>query len=140
MQVCPEEFGYEVDVFERRYEDVAKLNDIFVLEVFQQLQFSVCPLGQDRCAEGLHNLLYGDILVLELIFRGTDEAKSTHAHGLQIRVSRRDLERRSKDLCSYEFGHGECRTRCGRGGLRDVRCEVEVRGAKRVERRSRKKA
>ena len=39
-----------------------------MLKVLQQLQFSVCPLRQDRSAEGLHNLLDSDILSGKLIF------------------------------------------------------------------------
>lgn len=35
--------------------------------MLQQLQFSVGALGQDRCAEGLHDLLDGDIIVGELV-------------------------------------------------------------------------
>jgi hypothetical protein len=41
---------------------------ILMPQVFEQLQLSVCSLGQDRCAEGLHNLLDSDRLSCELIF------------------------------------------------------------------------
>lgn len=41
--------------------------DILVFQVLQQLQFSVCALGEDWSTEGLHNLLNGHVLVRELI-------------------------------------------------------------------------
>lgn len=40
---------------------------VLVLEVLQQLQFSVGALRQDRGAERLHDLLDGDGLASELI-------------------------------------------------------------------------
>lgn len=40
---------------------------VFVLEMLEQLQFTVCSLRQHGRAEGLHNLLDSDILVGELI-------------------------------------------------------------------------
>jgi hypothetical protein len=39
--------------------------------VLEQLQFSVCALGEHWSAEGLHNLLDGHILVRELVSGGT---------------------------------------------------------------------
>lgn len=39
-------------------------------EVLEQLELAIGSLGQDRSAEGLHNLLDGDILVGELISGG----------------------------------------------------------------------
>jgi hypothetical protein len=51
--------------------------NILVLEMLQQLQFSVCPLCQDRSAERLHDLLDGNILVGELIPCGTVSREST---------------------------------------------------------------
>lgn len=75
-------------------------------KVLQKLEFSVSSLGQDRCAEGLHDLLHGDSLVGQLVFGRAigglseqsigdsiiqlyipDEAESTHADGLQVSVS-----------------------------------------------------
>ena len=40
---------------------------IFVPQMLKKLQLSVCPLGQDRGAERLHNLLDRHSLVRELI-------------------------------------------------------------------------
>jgi hypothetical protein len=71
--------------------------------MLQELQLSVCALGQNRSAERLHNLLDGYGLAGELIlggaaplsvsacaFRGRegipDETESAHAHGLQVGV------------------------------------------------------
>lgn len=42
---------------------------IFVSQVLEELEFSVGALRQNGSAEGLHNLLDGDILVRELIAR-----------------------------------------------------------------------
>lgn len=41
-----------------------------MLEVLQQLQLSVCPLGQDRRAERFHDFLYRHCLPSELVLRG----------------------------------------------------------------------
>jgi hypothetical protein len=40
---------------------------VFVLEMLEQLELSVCALREDGSAEGLHDLLDCDILVGELI-------------------------------------------------------------------------
>lgn len=50
-----------LDIWETEYAN------IFVSKVLQQLEFSVCPFGQDGSAEWLHDLLDGDILAGELI-------------------------------------------------------------------------
>jgi hypothetical protein len=39
-----------------------------MFQMLQQLQFSVCSLGQDRRAEGLHDLLDGYTLAGKLVF------------------------------------------------------------------------
>jgi len=43
---------------------------VLVLQVLEQLELSVCALRQNRCAERLHDLLDGNILVGELIAGG----------------------------------------------------------------------
>jgi len=60
--------------------------DILVSEMLQQLEFSVRALGQDRGAEGLHDLLDGHILTGELIF-GRAEASpgAVSKPGLRLR-------------------------------------------------------
>jgi hypothetical protein len=50
---------------------------ILMLQMLQELQFSVCSLGQNRGAERLHNLLYSDILVGELIFGGAIQKRAS---------------------------------------------------------------
>lgn len=54
-----------------------------MLQVLQQLQLSVCTLGKDRCAEGLHDLLDGDILVGELVSSGA--ASTTRQQVIEAR-------------------------------------------------------
>ena len=64
--------------------------NILVLQVLQQLQLSVCPLGKHRCAEGLHDLLDGDILVGELVSgRAATENQSVGDHGGRLKVRER---------------------------------------------------
>ena len=130
MQISSEKLGNEVDILKRRDEDIAQRDDlwrsrlvakfpqrfydrsrgtnVFMPQVLEKLQLTVCTLGENRCAEGLHDLLDGDILVGELVFRGAarqislarcvwryiemagqnvpDETKSSHTNGLEIRV------------------------------------------------------
>lgn len=45
-------------------------------QVLEKLQLTVRAFGEDRRAEGLHNLLDGDILVGELVFRGAARRSS----------------------------------------------------------------
>jgi hypothetical protein len=77
---------------------------VLVAQVLEQLQLTVCALGQDRRAEGLHDLLDCDGRSSELIlgravpgvsacpFDSSPECnspykpESTHTHRLQIRV------------------------------------------------------
>lgn len=40
---------------------------VFVSQVLEQLELSVGSLRKDRSAKGLHDLLYGDILVRKLV-------------------------------------------------------------------------
>lgn len=107
VQVSPQELGDEVDVLEGRNEDIAEGDDVLVPEVLEQFQLTVGPLGQDGGAEGLHDLLDGNILAGELVSGGTNQTKGSHAHRLQVRVPRCDLEGRPKDLGADEFSHDE---------------------------------
>lgn len=82
--------GTDVHVFEGGNEDIAEGDDlfrkayvsiyeigtllaqgtttyVFVLEVFQKFEFSIRSFRKNRCAEWLHNLLDGYILVCELV-------------------------------------------------------------------------
>lgn len=94
-----------VHVLEGRDEDIAQTDNILMSKMFQEFEFAVCSFGENRCAEGLHDLLNRDGLASQLVFGGADEPESTHAHRLQIGVPACDLERRPKDLGSHEFGH-----------------------------------
>jgi hypothetical protein len=58
-----------------------------VSQMLQELELSVGAFGEDGCAEGLHDLLDGDILVGELIASRADKTESSHPHRLKIRVS-----------------------------------------------------
>lgn len=107
MQIGTQEFGDKVDILKGRNEDITERDNILMLQVLQKLQFPVCPLGQDRGAEGLHNLLDSNILARQLIFGGANKTKSAHANRLEIRVSRRDLKGSAEDLGSNEFRHCE---------------------------------
>lgn len=88
MEIGAEQFGDEVadsksvpspimllpvlhlHIFQWRDEDVTEGDNIFVLQVLQQLELSVCSLGKYGSAEGLHDLLDGDIGAGELVFGG----------------------------------------------------------------------
>jgi hypothetical protein len=58
-----------------------------VLEVLQELQFSVGSFGKDWGTEGLHDLLDGDILVRELVSGGA--ARQTSQHEIVTHISGR---------------------------------------------------
>ena len=65
--------------------------NILVLQVLQQLQLSVRSLGKHRCAERLHDLLDGDILVGELVSgRAATESQSAgDHHGGRLKIRER---------------------------------------------------
>jgi len=105
VKIGAQKLGDEVDVLERGDEDVAKTDDILMPQVLQQLQFTVGTLGQDRCAERLHDLLDSNGLVCELILCRTDKTKSSHSNGGQFRITAGDLEGGSEDLRAHEFCH-----------------------------------
>ena len=78
---------------------------VLMAQMLEELQLAVCALGQNRCAERLHDLLDCDGRRGELILCGTvcsvslestcasytdnspDKSEGAHAHRLQIRVS-----------------------------------------------------
>ena len=95
--------------FSRIVNSARAATHILVLQVLEQLQLAICPLGEHGGAEGLHDLLDGDGLVRELVLRGArrerpcqsrllsifservivnlpDQTKRSHADGLEIRV------------------------------------------------------
>jgi hypothetical protein len=100
--------------------------NILVLQMLEQLQLSISSLGEHRGAERLHDLFDGNILVGELIFGGAasreslgptqtdtaqgkstipDQAKSSHANRLQVRIPRGNLEGGPKNLGADKFSH-----------------------------------
>lgn len=60
-------------ILQRGDKNVAERDDVLVLQVLEQLQLAICPLGEHRGAEGLHDFLDGDILVRELVLGGAVE-------------------------------------------------------------------
>jgi len=82
VEVGAEEFRNEVNVFERRDENIAEADNILVSQVLEQFQLTVCSLGQDGSAEGLHDLLDGNGLASQLVLRRANETEGSHANGL----------------------------------------------------------
>ena len=78
---------------------------VLMAQMLEKLQLAVCALGQNGCAEGLHDLFDRDGRCGELVLCRTicsvsldstsasctnnspDKSESTHAHRLQIRIS-----------------------------------------------------
>lgn len=56
VEIGTEEFCDEVDIFERGDENVGKGNNVFMLNVFEEFQFSVSSLGEYRGAYRLRRL------------------------------------------------------------------------------------
>lgn len=67
VEVGSEEFGDKVDVLQGGDEDVGERDDVFVPDVLEQLELAVRSLGEDRGAEGLHDLLDGHARVCQLV-------------------------------------------------------------------------
>ena len=88
-----------------------------MLQVLQKFQFSVCSLGQNRGAKGLHDLLNRNILASQVVLCGAlqscqyrpsilveelslpDQAKRAHADRLEIRVPARNQFLLSQTWC-----------------------------------------
>jgi hypothetical protein len=49
--------------------------NVFVLNVLKELELAISAFGEDRRAEGLHDLLDGNRCACELVFCGTEEEK-----------------------------------------------------------------
>ena len=71
--------------------------------MLEQLQFSVCALGQDRRAEGLHDLLDGHGLARELILGRA--ARNQHANGT---LSAKDERTKRGQRRPYPLAAGQC--------------------------------
>jgi len=74
--------------------------------MLEQLQLAIRALGENRCAEWLHNLLHSYGLASQLIFCGTDKPEGTHSDRLKVSISAGDFEGGAKDLCPNKLGHG----------------------------------
>jgi len=107
VQVGAQELGDNIHVLERGNEDIAETDDVLMAQVLEQLQLTVCALGQDRRAEWLHNLLDCNRRGSELILGRAYKPEGAHAHRLQIRVPARDLKGGAENLGSHEFRHDE---------------------------------
>lgn len=103
VEVCALQLGNKVDVLQRRQKDIVERDQVLMAQVLQQLEFSVGSLGQHRRGKRFHDLLHRHVLSSELIDRQAHEAKSTHAHGVEIRITRRDLEHGAENLSTGEF-------------------------------------
>jgi len=68
VEIRSQQFGNEINIFKRRDKHIGQSDDVLVLDVLEELQFSISALGQDRSREGLHDLLDGDGRSHELIF------------------------------------------------------------------------
>jgi hypothetical protein len=53
--------------------DGVKETDVFVLNVLEKFEFAISAFGEDRRAEGLHNLLDGNGCACELVLCGAAE-------------------------------------------------------------------
>jgi len=60
MQVRSQQLRHEVDILQRADEYVAQGDDVFMLDVFQQLQLSVGSFAEDWGGEGFKDLLDRD--------------------------------------------------------------------------------
>lgn len=77
MQISPEQLGHKINVLERRNENVAQGYNVLVPEMLEKLEFPVCSLCENRCGEGLHDLLDSDRLLSQLILGRTAIAVSS---------------------------------------------------------------
>ena len=80
------------------------MTNVLMAKMLEEFQFTICALGEDRRAEGLHDLLDGNGLACELVLCGAgggisssgerklwltvpDQPKGTHTNRLQISIS-----------------------------------------------------
>jgi len=60
MEIRSQQFGDEIDIFKGRNKNIGESDDVLVLDVLEELEFSIGALGENRSREWLHNLLDGD--------------------------------------------------------------------------------
>jgi hypothetical protein len=79
--------------------------------MLQQLQLAICPLGEHRRAERLHNLFNGNILVGELvsrraIWRGRGNSQLAWMHPSQAKTQiKNGVEGNSPDKTKRSHAH-----------------------------------
>jgi hypothetical protein len=84
------------------------LTNVFVSEMLQQLQFAICPFGEDWSAERLHDFLDRNRLCGQLIPRGALYCE-TYQYG--VFLNRRRNGESKAILGSAAEGRGESHTR-----------------------------
>jgi len=60
VEICPQQFGDEINIFKGRNKNIRESDDILVLDVLEELEFSIGALGENRSREWLHDLLDGN--------------------------------------------------------------------------------
>lgn len=119
MQVGTEELGDKVNVLERRNENVGERDDVFVLDVLQELELSVGALGEDGCACASEGTLGQPPWTSDFFCRSMDLLKGFMLHGKieRKRSGRWSVtpmgERYSKPLCPEDLGDSSAGTRTG---------------------------
>lgn len=68
VEIRSQQFGDEINIFERRNKNIGECDDILMLNVLEELEFSIGALRENRSREGLHDLLDSDGGSHELIF------------------------------------------------------------------------
>ena len=61
--------------------------DVFVLDVLEEFELAVGALGEDRRAEGFHDLLDGDGCTRKLVFCGTEQGGIRKEENVEMRVA-----------------------------------------------------
>lgn len=79
--------------------------DVFVTNVFEQLELSVGTLGENGSGKRFHDLLDGNRGACELVVCGADQTESAHADGLQVDISGGDLKDGTKNGELDKVGH-----------------------------------
>ena len=97
MEIRTEQLSDKVNILEGRNEDIREGNDIFMSDMFEKFEFSVCPLCEYGRREWLHDFLDCHARVCQLILCGTYEPKGAHSDGLKVDIARRHLEAALRD-------------------------------------------
>ena len=60
VEIRSQQFGDEINIFKWGNKNIGESDDVLVLDVLEELEFSIGALGENRSGEGLHDLLDGD--------------------------------------------------------------------------------